>query len=207
MDGTMIDNKKYHDLAWIQFCEDMNMNIDIVEFSKQYTGKKNEAILELIFKHPLSVSKVHEYEDSKEALYRELYLPHFKLVDGLIDLLEYAKSKGIRMAIATSAPRVNVDFVCTQGNLYQYFDAIVDSSMVTQGKPSPEVFLKAAQALGAKPENCICFEDSHAGITASLAAGMTTIGIANEFPVKKLLELGAHYAFEDFREIRKMIQG
>ena len=70
--------------------------------------------------------------------------------------------------------------------------------MVSEGKPNTEVFLKAAKALGVEPSDCICFEDSRAGIAASLAAGMKTVGIATELSVDVLLSLGAHEAYIDF---------
>jgi len=198
MDGTMIANKKFHDEAWILFCKKYRQNTSIDDFVHKYSGKTNDAILELVFGKHLTYDEIRKYEDIKESMYREMYTPHFKLVDGLVDLLEKAKQNGLRLAIATSAPKVNVDFVCTKGNIGKYFEAIIDSSMVKEGKPSPEVFLKAAKALNVKPSDCICFEDSRAGIEASLAAGMRTVGIATELSVETLLDLGAHEAYKDF---------
>ncbi len=198
MDGTMIANKQYHDEAWIRFCETYKQDADISDFIHKYAGKTNDAILKLVFQSELSVEEIRRYEDIKEAMYRALFAPHFKLVDGLPELLQWAKANNYRIAIATSAPRVNVDFVIQTANIHHYFDAIVDSSMVSEGKPSPEVFLKAAKALGVEPSGCICFEDSRAGIAASLAAGMNTIGIATDLSVTELLQLGAHEAFPDF---------
>jgi len=198
MDGTMIANKEFHDKAWIQFCEKYRQDANIDDFINKYSGKTNDAILSLVFDRTLSKAEIRMFEDIKESMYREMYAPHFKLVDGLIALLEKAKQSGLKIAIATSAPRVNVDFVCEKANIGKYFDTIVDSSMVSEGKPNPEVFLKAAKALGVEPSDCICFEDSRAGIAASLAAGMKTVGIATELSVDVLLSLGAHEAYIDF---------
>jgi len=201
MDGTMIDNKYFHDQAWIAFCEKYRAGASIDDFVHKYSGKRNEAILELVFGRKLDAGETLHYEDVKESMYRELYAPHFRLVDGLVDLLELAKNMGLKIAIATSAPRVNVDFVCQTAGIYHYFDVVVDASMVREGKPSPEVFLKAARELGVDPAGCTCFEDSRAGITASLRAGMKTVGIATELPVSELLALGAHEAYVDFTGI------
>jgi len=198
MDGTMIANKKYHDDAWIAFCKTYRQDANIDDFIYRYAGKTNEAILEMVFDRKLTIEEIRNYENIKESIYREMYTPHFKLVDGLIDLLELAKQKGLKLAIATSAPQVNVDFVCKNGNIGKYFDTTINSTMVTEGKPSPEVFLKAAKALNVQPSECICFEDSKVGIAASLAAGMKTVGIATELSVETLLGLGAHEAYSDF---------
>ena len=200
MDGTMIANKDYHDQAWINFCKTYHQDADIDDFINRYSGKTNEAILELVFGKKLSKAEILQYEEIKETMYREAYAPHFKLVDGLVDLLKNVKNKGIPMAVATSAPTVNVDFVLDTGNIRSYFEAIIDSSQIKEGKPSPEVFIKAAHALGVKPEDCVCFEDSKAGIAASRAAGMYTVGIATEHSLNRLIELGAHHAIVDFNE-------
>jgi len=198
MDGTMIANKIYHDDAWIAFCKKYRQNANIDDFIHRYAGKTNEVILEMVFDRQLTIEEFRKFEDIKESMYREMYTPHFKLVSGLVDLLELAKLKGLKLAIATSAPQVNVDFVCNNGNIGKYFDTTINSTMVTEGKPSPEVFLKAPKALNVQPAECICFEDSRVGITASLAAGMRTVGIATELSVETLLGIGAHEAYKDF---------
>lgn len=200
MDGTMIANKDYHDQAWIRFCKTYHQDANIDDFINRYSGKTNDAILELVFGKKLSKAEIIRFEEIKEAMYREAYAPHFKPIDGLVDLLERAKTNGIPMAVATSAPTVNVDFVLDTANIRCFFDAIIDSSQIKEGKPSPEIFLKAAKALNVNPTNCVCFEDSKAGITASRAAGMYTVGIATEHSLSRLIDLGAHQAIVSFNE-------
>lgn len=200
MDGTMIHNKPYHDAAWIEFCNRHAVTIELESFCKAYTGKTNAVILEMIFGTHLNKETIEAYESEKESIYRELYTPQFTLIAGLLELLANAKSKGYLLAVGTSAPVVNVDFVLHHGNIAHYFDVVVHSAMVTHGKPSPEIFLKTAELLGVKPHECICFEDSFAGIEASLKAGMHTIGIASEQSVDTLLSIGAHEAFPNFTD-------
>lgn len=201
MDGTMIHNKEYHDAAWIEFCKRHAVEIDIQSFTQAYTGKTNAVILEMVFGTPLSPEIVRIYEAEKEALYRELYTPNFSLVAGLFDLLTLAQQKYIPIAIGTSAPVVNVDFVLTQGNIAHFFDVIVHSAMVTNGKPSPEIYLKVAELLNLTPQECVCFEDSFAGIAAARAADMYTIGIATEQTKDVLIQAGAHTACVDYTHI------
>ncbi|HOS84549.1 MAG TPA: HAD family phosphatase [Bacteroidales bacterium] len=200
MDGTMIHNKPYHDAAWVEFCNRHSVHIELESFCKAYTGKTNAVILEMIFGSGLSTEQILAYESEKELIYRELYAPHFKLIQGLPELLQSAKQLQILLAVGTSAPVVNVDFVLHKGAIFHFFDTIVHSAMVSQGKPSPEIFLKAAELLHIQPTECMCFEDSFAGIEASRAAGMYTIGIASEQSKHTLLQAGAHEAYSDFTE-------
>jgi HAD superfamily hydrolase (TIGR01509 family) len=83
----------------------------------------------------------------------------------------------IPRAIATSAPRANVDFTLEKTHIGKFFDTILDESFVTNGKPEPEIYLKTAAALGFDPAKCIVFEDSLSGVEAGKAAGCKVIGI------------------------------
>ncbi|HRS18385.1 MAG TPA: HAD family phosphatase, partial [Bacteroidales bacterium] len=190
MDGTMIHNKDYHDAAWIEFCNRHSVTIDLDSFCKAYTGKTNEVILQMIFGKKMPKQQILEYETEKEQIYRDLYSPHFMLVSGLQTVLEKAKQKNFLIAIGTSAPVVNVDFVLSHGRIRHFFDVIVHSEMVTHGKPSPEIYLKVAELLQIQPEQCVCFEDSIAGISSATSAGMYTIGIATELSIADLLKAG-----------------
>ena len=83
------------------------------------------------------------------------------------------------MALATSAPKENVEFVLDNTGLKDKFLIITDASEISKGKPDPEIFLKTAHKMGIDPGRCIVFEDSIHGITAARAAGMKVIGVAS----------------------------
>ena len=99
-----------------------------------------------------------------------------------------------RLAIGSSSK--NAPFIIDRLGLNDFFEIIVDGSMVSIPKPNPEVFLNGAKAMNLKPENCIVFEDSVAGIQAANAAGMISIGIGNENILSE-----AMYNFTDFTEL------
>jgi beta-phosphoglucomutase len=89
-------------------------------------------------------------------------------------------------------------------HLTDWFTAIVDGNEVTQAKPDPEVFLKAAQKLGYQPEDCIVIEDSQAGIQAANAVGMTSVGIGSKevlYESQFLLENTAQLTYEFLKEL------
>jgi len=110
---------------------------------------------------------------------------------------------GYKLAIATSGPSGNVDFVLGNTNLHMYFDAVVDSSMIIQGKPDPEIYLKAAQELGVEPEHCLVVEDSVSGIRAGKAAGMIVVAITSTNPKEKLKE--ADVIIDHFNEFEQKV--
>jgi HAD superfamily hydrolase (TIGR01509 family) len=114
----------------------------------------------------------------KEALYRRIYKPFIKPVTGLLNFLEILSQKNIPMAIATSGIQPNIDFMFENIPIKHYFKIIVNSSHISNGKPHPEIYLKAASLLNISPKNCLVFEDAVVGINSAKAAGMKVIAIA-----------------------------
>lgn len=96
---------------------------------------------------------------------------------GVRELLEYLKSRGIKTAVATSSRKEYSTGILTDAGLMGYFDGAVFGDMVENAKPDPEIYLKACDAIGAKPENSVALEDAPAGIRAAHAAGMTPLMI------------------------------
>jgi len=98
--------------------------------------------------------------------------------------------------IALGSASKNAREILSKVELHPLFDVIIDGNDVTKAKPNPEVFLKAAEKINMKPEHCIVFEDSLAGIQAANSAAMLSIGIGNVTTLKE-----ANYVFKDFTEI------
>lgn len=199
MDGVLIDNFKWHLLAWETFCKRHKKHISAEEFRVHVFGGNNPDHLRYIFGNGISESLIQEYSHEKERIYRDLYQNHVLPVKGLEAFVEQLKDMQIPLGIATSAERDNVDFILDAIQCNGQFDVIVDSSMISKGKPDPEVFLKAASLLGSGPEDCVVFEDSLKGIEASLRAGMKVIGLATTHYHAELTE--AHKVISDFSTI------
>ncbi len=199
MDGVLIYNFAWHLLAWETFCRKHKKYISAEEFREHLFGGNNPDHIRYIFGNGISDTLIQQYSQEKEIIYRELYRDHVSPVNGLTDFIHQLKSLNIPMGIATSAEKDNVDFILDAIHCTGLFDVIVDSSMIRKGKPDPEVFLKAAQLLEVKPENCIIFEDSLKGIEASLRAGMKVVGVATTHYYAELTE--AHKVISDFLEI------
>ena len=99
---------------------------------------------------------------------------------GLYDLLDSLKTRGLPIGLASSSQANWVDSVLTTLDVKDRFSVVVSGDMVTNGKPAPEIFLKAAGELGAEPSRCLVFEDSPHGIQAGKAAGMTVVAVLTD---------------------------
>jgi beta-phosphoglucomutase family hydrolase len=177
MDGTLVDNMKYHMKAYHVFFQKYGIDMTDEEFLSKSNGKTNNDIMRWLFGADISQDRVNELSNEKEALYRDLYAPHMILAPGLKPIMEQLHAEGVPMAVGSSAINENINFVLDGLEIRKYFKAIVDSSQVAKGKPDPEVFLKCAKGIGIEPQNCVVFEDAWIGIDAAHSAGMKVITI------------------------------
>lgn len=176
MDGVIVDSNPFHKIALKQFCSEHGHELTEQELREKIYGRRNQDWLRNVF-GPLEPGKLKAFADEKEALFRALYDKDIKPLDGLPEFLKRLHSLEIPRAIATSAPRDNVDFTLEKTGIGQYFTTILDDSFVSHGKPHPEVYQKAAAALRYDPDQCVVFEDSLAGVEAGKKAGCKVVGI------------------------------
>lgn len=198
MDGVIVDNMKYHKRAWGMFLKKYAPDMDVEEFSKHF-GKVNKDLLKIVFQRKISDEEESRFGEEKEALYREFYAEDVAPTDGLVEFLQDLKENSVKTAVASAAPKVNVDFVFEKTGLRPYFDASIDANDVTRGKPDPEIYLKTAEKLNCPPEACLVFEDSVPGIQAGRNAGMKVIGVATSHPADKLKD--TEFVIRDFTEV------
>jgi beta-phosphoglucomutase len=177
MDGVIVDTNPAHKKAILRFCDTYSKRLSDDEMKKYIWGRTNKEWLRHLFGEDLPDEQMKLYADEKELLFRNIYEPDVKLLDGLVPFLDLLEQHNIPKAIGTSAPRANVDFVFKHTGIEKYFDTVLDETFVTIGKPNPEIYLKAAKALSFDPEDCIVIEDSLAGIEAGKRAGCKVIGI------------------------------
>ena len=108
---------------------------------------------------------------------RAEYLERLPLKDGAAELVKKLAALGIRLGIATTNYRDLTEGCLARHGILPLFSAVVTSGEIEKGKPDPEIYLKAAAAIGVKPENCLVFEDLPAGILAGKRAGMQTVAV------------------------------
>ena len=203
MDGVVVDNHRYHFQAWMEFAKKHKFPLDEKIYRENFNGKTNADLFTMIFGN-ISTEQMDAYAEEKESQYKKLFEPEMKAHKGLVDFLEYLKSHRMKVALGTSAPTGNVDFVLDKLFLRKYFDVIVDGPQVSRGKPEPEVYLKCAAKLDVDPKSCVVFEDSLAGLESGKRAGCLIVGVATSheaFELKPQTELILH----DFTEARPLL--
>jgi HAD superfamily hydrolase (TIGR01509 family) len=179
LDGTLIDSGDYHWRAWRETLRGHGYELTYREFLDSF-GQKNDRILSTWLGQDTPADRVQRIGDAKEALYRELARAEgVTALPGSLEWVRRLHEERWRQAIASSAPRANVDVMLQLAGIERYIDAVVSAEDVTAGKPDPQVFLIAADRLHVPPDRCIVVEDAVAGIEAAKSAGMRSIGVSS----------------------------
>jgi len=177
LDGTLIDSEQYHWLAWRDTMAAEGVPLTHPQFLKTF-GLRNDAIIPQWIAGA-SVEQIDRIANAKEQLYRRLvHEGGLAPLPGAVEWTQRLSNDGWRQAIASSAPRENIDAVLAVSGLGSVFQAIVSAEDVTLGKPDPQVFLTAALRLGSSPARSIVVEDAPAGVEAARRAGMPSIGVS-----------------------------
>jgi HAD superfamily hydrolase (TIGR01509 family) len=180
LDGTLVDSEEYHWRAWRDVMAGEGVELTYEQFLASF-GQRNDRILRGWLGDDAEPERIRQIGDAKEAEYRRL--AETEGVAPLAGAAEWAHrlhADGWRQAIASSAPRLNVEVMLRALSLDPYFDAIVAAEDVTRGKPDPQVFQRAAARLAVPAERCIVVEDVAAGIEAARRAGMRSIGVSRQ---------------------------
>ncbi|MCL2323073.1 MAG: HAD family phosphatase [Oscillospiraceae bacterium] len=199
MDGVIIINSEFHVKAWDVFCKKYDIILSDYDIKNYILGTTNKTALDHIFKGTLSEDEVLKFSDEKELTYRTLYKPYLKENKGVIDFLKLLKQNHIKIALATSAQPSNLDFIVDNLKIRGYFDFIIHAMQVNEGKPNPEIYLKAAKGIHEDPNKCIVIEDSIPGIKSALSANMKVIAITTTHKKDELKD--ASLIIDSFSEL------
>ncbi len=187
LDGVMVDTAPYHFQAWQKALAEFGLEMSYEQFRSTF-GMRNQEIIRAIFGSRFTSEQVEEIGRRKDLIYRELVYKHLTPMPGLLRLIQDLKAKRFRIAVATSTSKANASLILKTLKLEHEIVALVTEEDVENGKPDPEIFLKAAEKCLAEPENCIVIEDSPAGIQAAKAAGMKVIALTTTRPPEELKE-------------------
>ena len=178
LDGTLVDSAEFHWQAWRDVMAEEGRPITHDQFVQSF-GKRNDLILADWFGAEADPDYTRWLSEEKESRFRALVRAHgIEPLPGVREWVARLHVEGWRHAIATSAPRLNLETMADAMHMRHYFGADVAAEDVTHGKPDPEVFLLAASRLGADPHRSIVVEDAPIGIEAGKRAGMRTIGVS-----------------------------
>jgi beta-phosphoglucomutase len=185
LDGTVVDNMFLHAEAFGVFAERHGLPALTPADRAKLDGRRNSEIFPVLFGREMAREEWLAYEHEKEGLYRELSRGRLTLVAGLPALLERLESHGVAVALATSAPALNVAHTLNEIGLAHAFPTVVRGDQVPNGKPAPDVFLEASRQVGVPPDECVVFEDAPMGITAARAAGMRVVAVTTSFSAEQ----------------------
>lgn len=181
LDGVICHTDKYHYLAWKQVADELKIYFDET-INNRLRGVSRMDSFEIILERYDGVMSEQDkitYAARKNEVYKELLknMSPTDLSDEVKTTLDALRSQGHKLAIGSSSK--NAGFILNQLGLGDYFDAVSDGNNITNSKPDPEVFVKAAQFVGEKPEDCLVVEDAEAGLRAAIAGGMECAAIGD----------------------------
>ena len=179
MDGTLIDSEEFHWISWRDTMAKEGIAINHEQFLASF-GQRYDSIVPQWLGPAANPEDVERIADAKEELYRNLIRTNGILaLPGVASWLPRLHEHRWLQAVASSAPRRNVEVVLDALGAAHYFQGVVSGEDVRKGKPDPEVYLAAASCVGASPDRCIVVEDALAGIEGARSAGMRSIGVSH----------------------------
>ncbi len=137
--------------------------------------------------------------------FREELAAGIALKAGAVEILDHLDAVGLPRAIATSSSLASLERSLGPHSLVGRFDVLITRDVTIRGKPHPEPYLRAAEALGMDPADCLALEDSYNGVRAAAAAGMMTVMVPDMLdPTEEMRSLAVHIA-RDLHEVRELI--
>ena len=202
-DGLLFDTESIFQSSWVAAGRDMG--VDVPEaYTHGVCGLGRRHLPEMVARYmPTLDPETYIAHALAIASQRQLSaVPVFK--PGVPEILAFFKSRGIRMAVASSSTREVVSHNLEASGIRNYFDAIVTGEDVVNGKPAPDIFLLAAQRLGLEPSACTVYEDALTGIQAAHAAGCQAVMIPDQIaPTPEIRKICT--VFPSFVEVRQSL--
>jgi len=184
MDGVLADSGDAHFVAWQCMFQELGRDITRQEFDDTF-GMANGAILQRWLGAEISAERSAALARRKEELFRE-HLDRVRLLPGVLEWLEYARTQGYYQVVASSGEMANIVAVVHALGVGNYFHGIVSGAFLPQSKPHPAIFMQAAAAVAAEPRYCLVLEDGIVGVEAARRAGMRCLALTTTHPAERL---------------------
>ena len=176
LDGVLVDTGWAHRQSWLDLAEREGFDMP-EEFFRSTFGMQSPEVLKALLGPNQTTEKIKKMAEWKESRYREIIADELTPASGVKSLLEDLKDHDFLMAVGSSTPRVNVEFLIERLGIKEFFNSYVCEEDTTKGKPAPDTFLKAAEKLSLRPNRCVVVEDAVQGIEAGKAAGMPVVAV------------------------------
>ncbi len=203
LDGVICHTDKYHYEAWKVVADKLEIQFD-EEINNRLRGVSRMESLDIILENyngTLSAEEKLNLAEEKNTIYRKLLenMSTSDLSEEVKNTLESLREKGLKLVIGSSSK--NAVFILKQIGLGDFFDGISDGNNITNSKPDPEVFIKAADMVSISPEECLVVEDAIAGVEAAHRAKMNSCAISDA----KKSDL-ATYKIDNFSELLEIVK-
>jgi beta-phosphoglucomutase len=180
LDGTLVDSEEYHWHSWRDTMAAEGMVLTFEQFRATF-GWRNDAILRHWLGDDVDPRRAARISDAKDRLYRTMVRSGGQIaLPGAAEWVRRLHAEGWSQAVASSAPRLNIEAVMAAIGLADQFQATASAEDVERGKPDPQVFCLAALRLGVPPSRCIVVEDAAAGIEGARRAEMRSIAVRHD---------------------------
>lgn len=202
MDGVIIDSEPLHERAYLEIFADLGYaQTHGVNFD-DWVGRTDRALIEDFIARHKPPFTLEYLSDRKKNHFLTILREREPIFEELPELVARLAAR-YPLAVASGSLHPVIDAVLALKNLRQHFKVCVSSSDVAHGKPAPDIFLHTAKLLGVPPHACCVIEDSSAGVTAALAAGMDVIAITNSLPREKISN--ATWVVDSYEEIDQLL--
>ncbi|MFM2392459.1 MAG: hypothetical protein RLZZ546_436 [Bacteroidota bacterium] len=200
MDGVLLDSETLYKKSNTKLFESLGFKITDDQY-QSLIGLSSSKIWETLISYANLPNSVEEYKQmEKDSKYQALLEENLTAHAHLFDVLHHCKTQNIKMAIASMSSMKNIHLIIKKLGIVSFFDAILSGENVVNGKPDPEIYIKAAYQLGVNPLECLAVEDSHNGSKAAVAANIACIGYINPGSGKQDLS-HCFMTTDDYREI------
>ena len=180
MDGVIIASEQYYMAGTLDWMKQIGFEGDKKEICT-IIGTTMAVTHVMLAKMLNNKYTVEEVESMNEKYFEDNPLNYADIMnDGIIDVLEYLKSNGIKIALCSSSPLKTIKDVVKVCNIESYFDYIVSGDQFTHSKPNPEIYLSAVSKLKVKIDECMVIEDSNMGIAAGKNANIYTVALKDQ---------------------------
>ncbi len=179
LDGVLFDTEPLHREAWNNALEEMGMEVSPEELMS-WTGVPCQQVSAELEERWKGRYSRYEYYNLKDNHFVQIINSRDSLFRGLAESLE-ALSTRVPIAVATASSRGNVEMMLSNSGIAGFFKAVVCYEDVEKHKPDPEVYLKASRLIDVEPGNCMALDDSPAGCSSALSAGIYTLGITSTY--------------------------
>jgi len=214
MDGVLVDSEPIHGVAFGMFLDTLKVP-HTEEFIGDLVGHSIDHNIQTINEIYLSDNPIDVLEGIRirDAIYLRLITSRrLKPLNGIEDLILLCKKKGIKLGLASSSVREQIDAILKNLsvnneqhiNFQTVFDATVGGNEVSRKKPAPDIYHKVSQILGIDKNNCIAIEDSGAGILSAKANNIFCIALKNQY-LKEKEALSADLVVNSIHEVVEML--